>query len=67
MIFKITIVNPEIATSETRVSTVKEIVDFVNAQFTDVPNMPSIADSMTIECLKSNLPPDCKPNPDYHL
>jgi hypothetical protein len=46
---------------------VKELHDFIDGNFTDVPGMPNTTERMTIEPIGSNLPPDYKPNPDYHL
>lgn len=71
-IFKIKIENEgvdEFLTPEagSRVQTVEEIVAFVRAAFNDQENMPVGATRMLIEPISSNLPPDYKLNPDFHL
>jgi len=50
-----------------RVSTVEEIVAYVRANFEDRENMPDNATRMLIEVIRSNLPPNYEPNPDFHL
>lgn len=48
-LFKITIINDMVATHSYYVKSMKEINEFVNAQFNDSPNMPQDTLSMTIE------------------
>ena len=67
MIWKITIETDESAKHEYRVSTMKEMLAFVTANFTDVPAMPNETIYLNIERILEFLPPDYRPNPDYHL
>ena len=67
MIWKITIASDMSADHEFRVQTVAEMVEFVKANFTDVPGMPNNTQRLSIERIEEFLAPNYEKNPDYHL